>query len=396
MKKFGILFLAALLVVAFTMPAAAVENVFGGYWRTRFITQSNFSGEDVTEAQELQRVDTRTRLYYTAILNENLKFVNKFEFDAVWGDAGYGDIGTDGVAVEVKNSYADFNMGPVNAKIGAQGATMARGFVFDDDFAGANVAFKGEGFSFPIYWIKPFESATGGSDSDDEDIYALNPSFSMGDITINPFLAYATSKAANADIYLLGVNADAKIGAGSVWFSGIYETGDVDEIIDISAYLVALGGKFNLGAMGLNAQVFYATGDDNAADNTVDAFTGPPGQCYYWSEIMGFGTFDQQVSNGSPGATISNIMAANLGVSFKATEALKLSANLWYATLAEDDVLGNTDLGTEIDLKATYTLVEGLNLDVVAAYLFAGDSTTMESPDDADPYELGARLSLSF
>ena len=51
---------------------------------------------------------------------------------------------------------------------------------------------------------------------------------------------------------------------------------------------------------------------------------------------------------------------------------------------------------------ATYELVEGLNLDVVGAYLFAGDRTTadpttgLQYEDDANPYELGARLSLSF
>jgi hypothetical protein len=38
MKKFAIISLAALLVVAFTMPAAAFESIFGGYWRTRAYT----------------------------------------------------------------------------------------------------------------------------------------------------------------------------------------------------------------------------------------------------------------------------------------------------------------------------------------------------------------------
>ena len=42
MKKLWIFALAALLVVAFTMPAAAVENIFGGYWRTRVYSQTDF------------------------------------------------------------------------------------------------------------------------------------------------------------------------------------------------------------------------------------------------------------------------------------------------------------------------------------------------------------------
>jgi hypothetical protein len=68
---------------------------------------------------------------------------------------------------------------------------------------------------------------------------------------------------------------------------------------------------------------------------------------------------------------------------------------LWLANLAEDNAAGDDDLGTEVDLKATYQLVEGLNLDVVAAMLFAGDATN-PGPNDEDPYEIGARLSLSF
>ncbi len=44
MKKLSVLLVAAIVVLALTMPAAAFENEFGGYWRTRFITDIGFSG----------------------------------------------------------------------------------------------------------------------------------------------------------------------------------------------------------------------------------------------------------------------------------------------------------------------------------------------------------------
>ena len=97
MKKFYIFALAIFLVVAFTLPVMAVEHQFGGYWRTRWGTNQNFTGEDSTEALDLTLVNTRTRLYYTAVLHDNLKLVNKFEMDATWGDTLWGDIGADGV-----------------------------------------------------------------------------------------------------------------------------------------------------------------------------------------------------------------------------------------------------------------------------------------------------------
>ncbi len=110
---------------------------------------------------------------------------------------------------------------------------------------------------------------------------------------------------------------------------------------------------------------------------------------------MGYGTFDWDVSANSPADHITNILAANLGVSFQAMDKLTLGADVWYAKLAEEDSNGEDVLGTEVDLSASYELVENLSLDVVAAYLFAGDATYC-GDDDANPYELGAMLSLSF
>jgi len=61
----------------------------------------------------------------------------------------------------------------------------------------------------------------------------------------------------------------------------------------------------------------------------------------------------------------------------------------------EDDAAGNSDLGIEIDLKATYKMTDGLKIELVAAYLMAGKAT-FEGDDEADPIEIGARLSFSF
>ena len=123
MKKLGILFFAVLLVVAFTLPASALENQFGGFWRQWFYTNQNFTGEDQTEAMDFTLMQTRTRLYYTAVINDNLKLVNKFEMDGAWGDTGYGDIGADAKSYfEIKNTYVDFNLGSTNVKLGTQGS----------------------------------------------------------------------------------------------------------------------------------------------------------------------------------------------------------------------------------------------------------------------------------
>jgi hypothetical protein len=126
---------------------------------------------------------------------------------------------------------------------------------------------------------------------------------------------------------------------------------------------------------------------------------GGVGWAYYWSEIMGLGVFDNQFSAGSPNADVSNIWAANIGATIKPMEKLSLTGDIWYAALVEDNANGDDVLGIEVDLKATYQLVEGLNLDIVGAYLFADDATVVAgnaTGNDDDPYEIGTRLSLSF
>ena len=410
MKKLLTGLLAVGLVLALTLPASAFDSEFGGYWRTRAYMQKDFTGSD-TGKSDLQQVDTRTRLYYTAVFSEDFKFVNKFEWNVTWGDTVGGDIGTDGMGIfRIKHSYANFNLGSVNFLIGLQPRTLHRGFLFDDDFAGAVVTFNGSGFSIPLIWMKAYEGGTGNTANDnDVDYYVLKPTFTFGNTALTPTLAYVYSKDASkwptlsgnkeVKVYFAGLDADLKFGGGSTaWFTGIYEGGSAELIngksMDISAYLLALGGKVNVGAIDIHGQVFYATGEDKTTTDS-EAFYVPKGQSYYWAELMGYGIFDNQFSAGSPADQIGNIMAANIGVGFKVSDALKITADLWHAKLAESDAKGNDVLGTEIDLVLTYSLMKNLTLDVVGAYLFAGDAT-YGGTNSANPYEIGTRLSFSF
>jgi len=453
MKKLSIIAFAALLVVAFTAPTYAIEHVFGGYWRTRFYSQGDFSGQtdDVNRSAletdpetgllvgtsgniDTSRVDTRTRLYYTAKFSDNFKFVNKFEMDAVWGEdptgGGYGDIGADGIKVEVKNSYIDWMMGPHDFRVGVQDFLLAKGFLFSDDAAGAKLIFNvAEGIYLPLIWVRFFEGGSGefysnftGSwrDNNDGDVDALifYPSIYLGkNMKLYPHVAFLYSDQiqryprtaglisdelaqvdVEARVWSVGVEWDHSLGAFNYGLTGIWEFGDLstelygdDVTVDVKGWLVSATAGFDLGMADVHGEFTYASGDDTPEDSDFDAFLNLPGASYYWSEIMGYGMFDNQVSNGSPADQISNIWFANVGAGFKPMDKLKLKADLWYAELVEEDAAGETELGFEVDLRATYMLVDGLNLDLVGAYLFAGDATGTE-----DPWEVGAQLSLSF
>jgi hypothetical protein len=443
MKKLLVLTLAVAMVVAFTLPASAFESVFGGYWRARFITEQSFNGTDdraTADPADLQRVDTRTRLYYTAVLNDNLKLVNKFEMDNQWGttaQGGYGDFGADGIGIEVKQTYMDANIGPVRAKVGTFDITWARGFIYADEQSGVTLSFKMGDVLVPISWIKGNEGG-GGHNSLDADILGLYPVFQLGEkITLNPFIIYAYSKSGGAPmagttgistysnnvipgaaidpavyqedgagLYWIGTDFDATLGSVGLWASAAYVGGTIkndapgQDDIDAKGWFVAGGASMPLGPVELHGQAFYASGDDDPDDSDFDAFFGigggGVGEAYYWSEIMGNGVFDEQISAGST-VDISNLWAANIGVSLKPVEKLKLTADIWYAAHVEDDyITDEKNLGTEVDLRADYQLTEGLNLTVIGAYLFADDATSLDGDNQEDPYEVGAQLSLSF
>jgi len=422
MKKLSVLFLAAALVLAFTLPAAAVDHIFGGYWRVRAITQQDFSGEDSTQAKDLTQTDSRTRLYYTAKFSDDFKFVNKFEFNWTYGTASAGDIGADGTDQwRIKQSYVDFNtwQKKLKWKIGMTSYTIAKGFIFSDDHSGLNVTYQGDGYKLPFIWIKAYEGGTGQDANDsDVDYYALNPYFKLGGVGINPYAMIKFSddgrnwfangntrskvELNDMNMYWLGVDFDYKVEAWSFWATAIYNGGDAEQVakanqdLDFAGYLFGLGAKGAVGPVGLHGQFVYSSGDDNPDDNDNDAFFNPRGASYYWAEILGMGTFDHQTSANSPGDQISNTWFIGGGADYNVLESLKLTLDLWYAQLVEKTATASDEyLGTEVDLKATWKIMPKLNLDLVAAYLFAGDGT-YDGPDQADPYELGARLSLSF
>lgn len=370
--------------------ASAVESQFGGYWRTRAFYQDNF-----VQGNDYWRIDNRTRLYYTAKFNDDFKFVNKFEFNSNWGDGDGGDIGADGSTWKVKNSYADFNLGATNVKLGIQAAVIARGFIFDDDFSGAMVTGNFGGVS-----VTPFYAAVdtedGGGKAFDRSLFGAIASVKISDaVSLNPFFVYDAASAGtevtvddagletvaavgDIDNFYVGADFDMKMDAVSLWGTFIYNGYTIMDV-DGDAFLVAAGADAGIA----HGQAFYATGDD--------AFVVAPGASYYWSEILGLGVFDNTAPDGSPANGITNIAAFNAGVTLKPMDKIKVDADVWYAMLDEDNANGDNELGLEFDGKLTYALMDNLSAEFILAYLVAGDAI-----GDDDVFEGGVRVSLKF
>lgn len=452
MKKLSVLLVAAIMVLALTMPAAAFENEFGGYWRTRFITDIGFSGEDKANTQDVNMTDTRTRLFYTAKFSDNLKFINKFEFNAAWGqNKTYGQLGADSTGdnnyFRLKNSYVDFKLGQQRFNVGVQGFELARGYLMNDDAAGIKAIFKvNDAVYLPLIYMKLYEGGSGRntgagsvSNSDyDLQAYVFYPTIYLNkDNTLKPHVAYlfseniskATAKntpissvpgATKVDVWTAGLEYDGKIGMFDLGATGIFEFGDITvpkamygghDKLNMKGYLFDVFGGVNLGPSNIHGKLIYSSGngkDDPVKSGDIKSFYAPGakdniGASYYWAEIMGDGIIDNQTPIGAPGDKIENLFIANLGASYKVLPTLKFSADLWYAKKAEEVYMKTTNtysdaLGTELDLVASYTIVDNLKLDLIYAYLWAGDVITksIDKNGSTNPMELAAMLSLAF
>jgi hypothetical protein len=328
----------------------------------------------------------------------------------------------------------------INFKVGVQYAVLCRGMLLADDFAGVIATYKADNFTLPLVWVKVYEnsiSTAKDANSQDWDLYGVYPSFTVNDVVINPFFFWGTTDNAgswnpsarsnsngqaefldtpnlvlNADVFYLGANVDYKADTFSLWGTFIYETGSCDlnpavanPEVDIDGYLLAFGGQMDYNQLNIHGQVLYATGDDDSLDRDINDFFVPAGQDYHWSEILAGGILGDagigsiySVNNSGDYNAITNIFMWNVGVKFKPFETVTLMLDVYDASLAEakaPKTTNNDHLGTEIDARISMQLIDGLNLDVIAAYLWAGDAV-YNGDDDADPYEIGGQLSLSF
>jgi hypothetical protein len=439
-KTMAGLIAAVLFCLSSVLPAFAADVEYGGRWRTRAFTVDGFSGDKNDESRDYSAVDSRANIWFNFEINSETNWYNEVEINYIWGDEeNGGGIGTDGTNyLRWKHSYLDLDHDitddiDTHFRIGLQPYTLARGFLFDDDFAGlvATYTTPDGSMKFPLVWMKVFEGGTlsGSEDYEDAqnileeydvDFVGLAPELKFMDeaLTVKPLAFYLTSSQAegaealtgNADIdvWFVGLELDYTIDETNLWALGVYEFGEAEIVtsgdkLDVDAYLLAAGLTQGLGDFTLYATAFYATGDDDSDDDDETTFFVPYGQSFTWSEIMGEGIFDAYgASNAAPGTGINNVAAAGVGLSYPLSDKWKVRGDVWYAQLVENEVTDDKYLGTEVNLRLDYQVNDDVTLTAVGAYLFAGDATNynyaddVKASDDADPWEVGLQLTFRF
>ncbi|MCP4344310.1 MAG: hypothetical protein GY795_02150 [Desulfobacterales bacterium] len=70
------------------IPITAMENQLSGDWEMKAFTMQTFTGQDQKKDMNINQTESTASLAHTCIINEKLRFVNKFELSAVWGRQG--------------------------------------------------------------------------------------------------------------------------------------------------------------------------------------------------------------------------------------------------------------------------------------------------------------------
>jgi len=290
MKKFTVIFLAALLILAF--GATAYAQVKLDFRASGSIdAQTHYSvnvpplnpaanpifgvggpaAAYTTKASALDRTvsywDSRFSLRFDAVMGKELSATLQFEIDAGrWGSAptgtvanlrdanNFGQWSTDRSAIEIKYAYMDVGLPyfgipvPMNVRVGAQPLAIRPWFFQATDGMGVSAGLKIDPVNINPFYFKPAEGVDWTAD--DTDIYGLQVNAKLGTFTVGGYGLYynmnsypmfvASAPYAfdarlapqipgpnQADFWWIGLYLDGKAGPVNVQFDGAFDRGKV-------------------------------------------------------------------------------------------------------------------------------------------------------------------------
>jgi hypothetical protein len=419
MRKLLIALFALGLIFAFTAPAYATDASFSGYYRLRGFWYNNQALADDNEGVPNGNnafYDQRLRVQTVFNVAEGLSVTARFHaMDRVWGDYETVNVGSDSGNLGKENiywhrAYMTFKTAIGKFDAGYQsGGTW--GTIFGDTEADGRARIKYTGVFGP--WIalaltekfKDYDGADADVSDGDWNTYALAGIYRWDGGQAGLLLYYLTDHSAGqvSSVAFRGAAAGegsayhfvpvpfvkANFGplymeAEYIWFSGETDYDDpARDDVDWKGNAWYIYGKFNMGPAYVGAQYAFREGDD---PTTSDFEGGYPGSDYnpcvlLWNDnTSGVGS----VAGYTTGTGIANGSLFQVFGGFSPMENLSLKAALTYAwaDYTADGV--DDEIGTEIDLEATYKIFDNLEYWIGFGYLMAGDWYKGDTDRDVD------------
>ncbi|WP_461210187.1 outer membrane homotrimeric porin [Desulfocurvus sp. DL9XJH121] len=428
MKRFLVLALVLSFVLGATMANAKEMNFKANFEQSlEWLDNSNFfeQGDDANDGDRNSEDDfnanQRVRMYFEYVDSETLRGVVGFEIDTRWGEANGGQLGTDGVDVEVKHAYVDFNVGNVAFRTGLQPlafpSAVAGSPIWDDDVAGIVASYKfNDMVSLTVGWARLLDlnAADAGSASTNDEIDAFTAIMPItGDgWSLTPYVVYAAIgsggyNAADPVKSLYSENATAWGDNLDAWWGGgaftltmfdpfvfsadlIYGSvdGDTSDRNDRAGWFFAAELDYKMDMVTPGLVFVYGTGND---DDTTDGSEAMPNLSGGGGNFSGFGLttmgFDGSHWTTTSGALLpgnnGNYGLWALGLTFKDFSLLENLSQTFTVVYGQgtndaDGIKGKTmvdstgaasiyglsdeDSFWEVELLSEYALYENLSL----------------------------------
>ncbi|MBI4536460.1 MAG: hypothetical protein HY712_00720 [candidate division NC10 bacterium] len=416
MRKFLQVVGIAALAILVAAPAMAIDFQMRGSYRVRLYSADAYGTETATVATSpfvkstpnaRNQADIRFRPWFIARDDKgNLESGVRFEIgDINFGSAGGGGTGTDGINVETKWAYIDFQLPfglPARLRGGLQGFYLPKGMILDDDAGGLRLYGKSGMVGYEAFWFVVNDIVNGGTQAvggtlvgpanDDIDVYGAKVDLALGP-AFNPYVygVYrhgsvvqavnigTTPNTASSDGYWLGAGATGKLGMVVYDIDVVYGYDEPHLADGVGAaakrrgWQMDGGVEFPIGPAAIGLRGTYASGDNAATATTNEDLpslrntpgTGsmgsytPKGVQVFWN------------SNGSAywrggyASTAGNIWGIGGYVQYYPVKALLTRIAYFYAGASKSNTnffTGKATYGQEINLLGEYTIWTGMKV----------------------------------
>ncbi|CAG1065052.1 hypothetical protein BAC1_00628 [uncultured bacterium] len=395
MKRIILSVFAAAVTAAWAIPAYAGDVTFSGQYRLRgeYMNNTDADYDDSTTPDESDSWTQRVRLTANVKAADDVSAKITVQDTRQWG-GGLAALNTDtagGNHLDLHEAYLNVTgiFGtPVDFRAGRQ--ELAYG---DERLIGAiNWSNNGQAFdALKFMYSNDAVNVDVFTSLITEDALASNDDTSLHGIyatlkqlvpnnTLDVYFLNLTSGLSTANnLYTVGARLKGAAAGVDYTVELPFQFGDSAAGGDISAYAFAAKAGYTLPTpmkIRVGAEFDYGSGDDNALDTDTEAFVN-----LFPTNHAHFGIAD------IAGINWSNLMAWNVNASVDLNEKLRLFVSYWDFTANEVAAGADDDLGSEIDLVATYKYNNNVTLEAGAARFMPGEGTVgAGAPDDADDW----------
>ena len=427
MKKFLLALFALALLTAFTAPADAAEKKMmkkpamkkpamkkkapagptfkmQGWYRVRGVSQNNADYDEDADDKS-NKLDALLRPRFTTVAG-GVRLWWEPQFSAF--------AGAEKRAVVTNRWVLEFAIpgSALKMRLGKTDSASADGEVYKGSgnrIAGVQVFGKlSKNLSLSMFHNKSEEDGGHGND-DVADYYAGLAINVAPNLTLTPWAANSRNGADGGYNYsFLGLNAKGKAGIFSVNASGVFQSGELGDGRDVSAWALLLRASTSLGKLKLGGNVTMLSGDDGSDTSESGKFTGPRNGAgtewagkYIASGGGGETALTMKLAGGGSFSNLNGAVVLEGLASYAVSKTLTLSGSVAVYNSAESSGgMGEDtakDFGTQVGVSMKWQIHPSLSLAADAAVFMRGDyGRAADGPDPDDAWLVGWAVVHTF